>query len=99
MTDSYRTFQISGGAEPVLETLLGRINGWYARGDIDYRRPDRSVVELTRFRFPCMKFDDEDVAKWFGLELARLIVDSCYRDLVIKRYEAEKRRIQQRRAR
>jgi hypothetical protein len=23
---------------------------------------DRSVVELTRFRFACMKFDDEEVA-------------------------------------
>ena len=50
---------------------MGRTTGWYATGSIGYRRPDRSVVELTRFRFPGMKFDDEDVAKWFGLELAR----------------------------
>jgi hypothetical protein len=27
------------------------------------------------------EFEDEKVAKWFGFELARLIVDSCYRDL------------------
>ena len=99
MTEPYRTFQISSGSEPVLETLMGRTTGWYATGSIDYRRPDRSVVELTRFRFPGMKFDDEDVAKWFGLELARLIVDSCYRDLVMERYEIEKRRIQKRRQR
>jgi hypothetical protein len=41
------------------------------------------------------EFEDEKVAKWFGFELARLIVDSCYRDLVIERYKTERRRIQQ----
>ena len=36
-----------------------------------------------RFRLSCLKFDDEGSAKIFGLELARLFVDCCYRDLVI----------------
>ena len=94
MTEPYRTFHISGGAEPLPETLLGRISDWCATGSIDYRRADRSVVELMRFRLLCMKFADEKVAQWFGLELARLIVDSCYRDLVIERYDTEKRHIQ-----
>jgi len=37
-----------------------------------------------------MKVDDQEVAEWFGLELARLFVDSRYRDFVVKRYESEK---------
>jgi hypothetical protein len=49
-----------------------------------------SVVELTRFRLPIMRVDDKAVAAWFGLELARLFVDSDYRDFVIARYEDEK---------
>src|SRR5687768_3105356 len=99
MTERYRTFHINGGVEPFSEALLGRITAWYATGCIDFRRPDHSVVELSRFRFYCMKFDDENVAKRFGLELARLFVDAFYRDFVIERYEIEKRRIQERRSR
>jgi hypothetical protein len=94
MTQSYRTFEIHGGAEPMPKTLLGRTTLWSAAGRIAYIRPDRSVVEITRFRLPGMKFDDEAVARWFGVELARLVVDWCYRELVIERYETEKRRIQ-----
>jgi len=94
MTEPYRTFHISGGAEPLPETLLGRISDWCAIGSIDSRRADRSVVELMRFCLACMRFDYEEVAECFGSELGRLIVESCYRDLVIGRYETGKRRIQ-----
>lgn len=47
-----------------------------------------------RFCLACMRFDYEEVAECFGSELGRLIVESCYRDLVIGRYETGKRRIQ-----
>jgi hypothetical protein len=90
MTEPYRTFHINGGVEPFSEALLGRITTWYATGCIDFRRPDHSVTELSRFRLYCLKFNDENVAKRFGLELARLFGG----DFVIERYESEKRRIQ-----
>jgi hypothetical protein len=93
MTEPYRSFHINGGVEPIPESLLGRITAWYATGSIDFRRADHSVTELTRFRLPGMKFEDENVAKRFGLELARLFVDAFYRDFVIQRYEIEKRRV------
>lgn len=54
MTEPYKDVSIIGGTEPILETLLGRINGWYDTGNIDYRRADRSLVELMRFRLACM---------------------------------------------
>ena len=99
MTEHYRTFHINSGVEPIPETLLGRVTAWYATGSVDFRRQDRSVVELARFRLKRMKFDDKDVAECFGLELARLFVDSFYRDFVIQRYEFEKRRVQEKRIR
>ena len=86
MTESYRTFHIHGGAEAAPEMLLGRTRQWCVTGWIAYVRPNQSVVELTRFRMSCMTFDDEKVASWFGLELARLIVDSCYRELAMECY-------------
>jgi hypothetical protein len=55
MTESYRTFHISGDVEPMSETLMGHIMAWHAKGSIEFRRHDRSVVELTRFRLPQIK--------------------------------------------
>lgn len=52
------------------------------------------ISELTRFRFP-MTVDDEDVAKCFGLEIARLLLDASFRDFAKARYESEKQLIQQ----
>ena len=97
MTEPYRTFHINGDIEPMSETLMGHITAWHAKGSIDFRRRDRSVVELARFRLPQMRFDEQEIALRFGLELARLFVDAFYRDFVIERYEIEKRRIQDKR--
>ena len=86
----HRGLQIYSTPVPVLRELLGHIAEWQPAGTIDYRRRDQSVVELTRFRLPSMTFDEREIAEHFGLELGRLLVDACYRDLVITRYESEK---------
>ena len=52
------------------------------------------ITELMRFQFP-MTCDDENVAKCFGLEIARMLLDSSYRDFAIARYESEKRLIRE----
>ena len=88
MKERYRGFNLYSGAEPVLETLLGHISQWCPTGTIDHSRRDGSLVELTRFRFPGMILNDKPAAEWFELEIARLVVDSCYRDLVIAREAA-----------
>ena len=46
-----------------------------------------------------MNCDDEEVAKCFGLEIARLLLDASFRDFQIARYESEKRMIMERRQR
>jgi len=95
LNEEYRSFSINGGASPIETTLLGSITEWCPRGAIDYRRRNCSLVELTRFRVPAFPLADEATAERFGLEIARLLVDSCYRDLVIERYETEKRLVKQ----
>jgi hypothetical protein len=97
--EQYRGFNLYTGAVPVLETLLGRISQWSPTGSIDYVRRVGSLVELTRFRLASMTFNDKKIAEWFGLEIARLAVDSCYRDFVIARYQSEKQLVKRDRLR
>jgi hypothetical protein len=96
MTENYRGFHLCGYAEPQSDTLMGQINQWMPSGSIDYIRRNNSVVELTRFRFTAMTFDNEVVARWFGLEIARILLNSSYREFAIARYETEKRFIKHR---
>jgi len=90
MNEEYRGFNLYGGSEPVSETLLGRVTQWKPTGCIAFKQTNGVITELTRFRFP-MKCDDEGVAKCFGLEIARLLLDSSLRDFHLARYESEKR--------
>jgi hypothetical protein len=99
MNEEYRSFCIYGRASPITTTLLACITEWCPSGAIDYRRRDHSLVELTRFRVPAFPLNDEATAECFGLEIARLLVDVHYRELVTDRYETEKRIIQQSRRR
>lgn len=92
MNEQYRGFNLYGSCEPISETLLGRVTQWKPTGCIAYKGREGAITELTRFQFP-MTFDDEPVAKWFGLEIARILLDSSYRDFVIARYESQKRRV------
>ena len=98
MNEEYRTFLIYGRASPVETTLLACITEWCPSGAIDYRRHDRSLVELTRFRVSAFPLNDEATAERFGLEIAH--AGGCLlRELVIERYETEKRIIQRSRRR
>jgi hypothetical protein len=92
MNEEYRSFLIYGRASPMVTTLLACITEWCPSGAIDYRRRDRSLVELTpRFGVPAFPLNDEATAEGFGLEIARLLVDVYYGELVIERYETKKR--------
>jgi hypothetical protein len=92
MKDEHRGFKLYGGCESVSETLLGRVTQCKPTGCIAHKHRNGVITELTRFRFP-MNCDDEEVAKCFGLEIARLVLDSSFRDFQIARYESEKRMI------
>src|ERR1044072_8622149 len=94
MDQEYRGFKLYGRCESVSGTLLGRVTQWKPTGCIAHKHRNGVISELTRFRFP-MNCDDEEVAKCFGLEIARLLLDTSFRDFEIARYESEKRMIQQ----
>jgi len=55
-----------------------------------YQRPDNSVVDLTTLNVHNFAFEDHEVAELIGLELARLIVDSCYPELLREREETKR---------
>ena len=59
-----------------------------------YQRPDNSIVDLTTLDIHNFEFEDRDVAMLIGLELARLIVDTCYPELMREREETERRVIE-----
>ena len=93
-TSQHRGFNLYGGCDPISETLLGPVTQWKPSGSIAFKHSNGVITELTRFRFP-MNCDDEDVAKCFGLEIARLLLDSSFRGFQIARYESEKRMIRE----
>jgi len=36
-----------------------------------------SIVEVTRFELPSFTTELHGLAQWFGLELAKIVVDEC----------------------
>ena len=56
-----------------------------------YQRSDNSVVELTTLNVHNFELENREVAELIGLELARLIVDTCYPELLRERQEIEQR--------
>ena len=52
---------------------------WCVGGSV--LRPGRlgSIVEVTRFELPSFTMSMKELAEWFGLELARIVVEECLR--------------------
>jgi hypothetical protein len=98
MKEQYRGFNLYGGCEPFSETLLGTVTHWKPTGCIAHKHRNGVITELMRFEFP-MLCEEENAANCFGLEIARLLLDSSLRDFAIARYESEKRMIMQSRRR
>lgn len=55
---------------------------WTPAGAVLFQRESGSVVELLRFNLESFDFADQGVAELFGLEVARLVVDTSYAELV-----------------
>ena len=50
---------------------------WYVGGKVLVPGRSSSVVEITRFQLQRFTVSMKEVAEWFGLEIARLVVDEC----------------------
>jgi hypothetical protein len=50
---------------------------WYVGGSVLVPGRGSSIVEVTRFQFQQFKVSIKELAEWFGLEIARIVVDEC----------------------
>ena len=50
---------------------------WYVGGSVLVSGRSSSIVEITRFQFQWFTVSIKELAEWFGLEIARIIVDEC----------------------
>jgi hypothetical protein len=50
---------------------------WYVGGSVLVPGRSSSIVEITRFQFQRFTVSIKELAEWFGLEVARLVVDEC----------------------
>ena len=56
---------------------------------VSYQRHDNSVVDLTTLKLHDFDGENRELAELIGLELARLIVDTCYPELLRGRQDLE----------
>ena len=54
---------------------------WTLAGAVLFQRSNCSVVELMRFNLESFELADQEVASLFGLEFARLMVDTSHAEL------------------
>jgi hypothetical protein len=50
---------------------------WYIGGSVLVPGRGSSIVEVTRFQFQRFTVGIKELAEWFGLEVARILVDEC----------------------
>ena len=50
---------------------------WYVGGSGLMPGRSSSIVEITRFQLHRFTVSINELAEWFGLEVARLVVDEC----------------------
>jgi hypothetical protein len=50
---------------------------WYVGGSVLVAGESTSLVGITRFQLHQFTVSIKELAEWFGLEIARLVVDEC----------------------
>jgi hypothetical protein len=50
---------------------------WYVGGSVLVPGCSSSIVEITRFQLQRFTVSIKELAEWFGLEVARMVVDEC----------------------
>ena len=50
---------------------------WYIGGSVLVPGRSSSIVEITRFQLQRFTVSIKELAGWFGLEVARIVVDEC----------------------
>jgi hypothetical protein len=50
---------------------------WYVGGSVLVPGRYSAIVEITRFQVQRFTVSIKELAEWFGLEVARIVVDEC----------------------
>ena len=50
---------------------------WYIGGSVLAPGRSSSIVEVTRFQLQRFTVSMKELSEWFGLEIARIVVDEC----------------------
>ena len=50
---------------------------WYVGGSVFVSGHSGSIVGITRFQLHQFTVSIKELAEWFGMELARIVVDEC----------------------
>jgi hypothetical protein len=71
--ESYKGYFIDGSA-----LLVHPFSpDWYVGGSVLVSGHSGSIVGITRFQLHQFTVSIKELAEWFGLEVARLVVDEC----------------------
>ena len=70
---SHKSYYIDGSAKMIHPFDPG----WYPAGTVLKSGRLGSLVEIARFDLPSFKTEMKELAEWFGLELARIVVEEC----------------------
>jgi hypothetical protein len=73
MMQSYKEYFIEGSALLVHPFSPDS----YVGGSVLVSGRSSSIVEITRFQLQQFTVSIKELAEWFGLEIARLVVDEC----------------------
>jgi hypothetical protein len=50
---------------------------WYVGGSVLVPGRSSSIVEITRFQLQRFTLSIKELAEWFGLKVAQIVVDEC----------------------
>ncbi len=73
MMQTYKGYFINGTALMVHPVSPD----WYVGGSVLVSGCSSSIVEITRFQLQRFTVSMKELAEWFGLEAARIVVDEC----------------------
>jgi hypothetical protein len=73
MMESYKGYFIKGSALMVYPFSPD----YYVGGSVLVSRRSGSIVGITRFQVQRFSVSVKELAEWFGLEVARIVVDEC----------------------
>jgi hypothetical protein len=73
MMQPYKGYFISASAMPVHPFRPD----WYVGGSVLVSGHHGSIVGITRFQLQPFTVSIKGLAEWFGLEVARIVVDEC----------------------